>query len=261
MIPVYLPRRIYEPLVRLKRFLVPSAAAYRGGAVPQSFTEQFIRFQEQSSVDGRFQVKQADWYPFLNDDTASTGFDPHYLLHTSWAARVLAKTRPQVHVSFGDSLYFLGIASAFVSMKFYDIRKSQLPFSDIQQHTADLTHLPPPWTDTLQSISCMHVLEHIGLGRYGDTLDAGGDRKAAAELARVLAPGGQLLLVVPMEDPPRVCFNAHRLYSYSQVLDLFSNLSSVEFTLITNDGELFENADPQLLKGRAFSCGCFRFTK
>ena len=148
-----------------------------------------------------------------------------------------------------------------MSMIFCDIRESGLPFRDIGEDRADLTSLPASWTGTLQSISCMHVLEHIGLGRYGDALDASGDRKAAAELARVLAPGGQLLMVVPMEDPPRVCFNAHRLYSYSQVMDLFQDLSLLEFTLITNEGQLFADADPGLLEGREYSCGCFRYTK
>ncbi len=261
LLPIYLPRWMHRAVLGLKRAFIPSARINEGGRVTQAFTEQFSQFKEQSRLDGRFEAKQTDWFPFLNDDTPETRFDPHYVLHTSWAARALAKTRPKVHVSFGDSLYFVGIASAFTSVTFCDIRKSGLPFRDIEEDRADLTSLPPPWTGTLQSISCMHVLEHIGLGRYGDALDASGDRRAAAELARVLAPGGQLLLVVPMEDPPRVCFNAHRLYSYSQVMDLFPDLSLLEFTLITNEGQFFENADPCLLEGRKYSCGCFRYTK
>ncbi len=255
LVPVYLPRWLLKSVVKVKRAFLPPAR------INEAFTEQFSQFKEQSSVDGRFEPKQADWFPCLNDNTAETGFDPHYVLHTSWAARVLAKTKPKVHVSFGDSLYFVGMTSAFTSMTFCDIRESRLPFRDIQEHRADLTSLPPSWTATLPSLSCMHVLEHIGLGRYGDALDASGDRKAAAELARVLAPGGQLLMVVPMEDPPRVCFNAHRLYSYSQVMDLFPDLSLLEFTLITNEGQFFENADPRLLEGRKYACGCFRYTK
>jgi SAM-dependent methyltransferase len=261
LVPVYLPRWLLNSVVKVKRAFIPPAHTNEGSRVTQAFTEQFSQFKEQSSLDGRFEPKQADWFPFLNDATPGTGFDPHYVLHTSWAARALAKTKPKVHMSFGDSLYFVGIASAFTPMTFCDIRESRLPFRDIEEGRADLTSLPPSWTGTLQSISCMHVLEHIGLGRYGDALDASGDRKAAAELARVLAPGGQLLMVVPMEDPPRVCFNAHRLYSYSQVLDLFPDLSLQEFTLITNDGQFFENADPCLLEGRKYSCGCFRYTK
>jgi hypothetical protein len=42
---------------------------------------------------------------------------------------------------------------------------------------------------------------------------------------------------------------------------LFPDLSLLEFTLITNEGQFFENADPSLLKGYKYSCGCFRFTK
>jgi hypothetical protein len=261
LLPVYVPQWMHRAVLRVKRAFIPPARINEGFQVTPAFTEQFSRFKEQSSLDGRFEPQQTDWFPFLNDNTSETGFDAHYVLHTSWAARVLAKTKPKVHVSFGDSVYFVGIASAFTSVIFCDIRKSGLPFRDIKEESADLTSLPPSWTGTLQSISCMHVLEHVGLGRYGDTLDASGDRKSAAELARVLAPGGQLLMVVPLENPPRVCFNAHRLYSYSQVMDLFPDLSLLEFTLITNEGQFFENADPSLLQGRKYSCGCFRYTK
>jgi len=261
LVPIYVPGWMRRAAVGIKRTFIPPASIHSGGREAQKFTAQFDQFKEQSRLDGRFEPRQADWYPFLKDNTADTGFDPHYVLHTAWAARMLAMTKPKVHTSFGDSLYFAGIASAFVPMTFCDIRESRLPFRDIKEDRTDLTSLPKSWTGTLESVSCMHVLEHIGLGRYGDTLDASGDRKAAAELARVLAPGGQLLLVVPLEEPPRVCFNAHRLYSYAQVMSLFPDLSLQEFTLITNDGQFFENADPGLLKGLEYSCGCFRYTK
>jgi len=261
LVPIYVPRWMHRAVRGFKRAFIPPARISGGGHATQAFAEQFSQFREQSCLDGRFEPKQMDWYPCLDDDTPETGFDPHYVLHTSWAARALAKTKPKLHMSFGDSVYFVGIASAFVPMTFCDIRESRLPFGDIGEGHADLTGLPPSWTGTLESVSCMHVLEHIGLGRYGDALDASGDRKAAAELARVLAPGGQLLMVVPMEEPPRVCFNAHRLYSYSQVMDLFPDLSLQEFTLITNEGQFLRNADPDLLGGRQYSCGCFRYTK
>jgi hypothetical protein len=59
----------------------------------------------------------------------------------------------------------------------------------------------------------MHVIEHIGLGRYGEALDPDGDLKAIRELVRVLAAGGNLLVVVPV-GRPRIQFNAHRIYDY-----------------------------------------------
>jgi len=47
----------------------------------------------------------------------------------------------------------------------------------------------------------MNVVEHVGLGRYGEPLDPEGDIKAMRELRRVLAPGGSLLFVVPVGRP------------------------------------------------------------
>jgi hypothetical protein len=36
----------------------------------------------------------------------------------------------------------------------------------------------------------MHVVEHIGLGRYGDPIDPDGDLKAISELKRVVQKRG-----------------------------------------------------------------------
>ena len=79
----------------------------------------------------------------------------------------------------------------------------------------------------------MHVVEHIGLGRYGDPLDATGDLKAMKELARVVAPGGTLLLVCPV-GRPRVVFNAHRIYSVEQISASFPEFALAEFALISD---------------------------
>src|ERR1700737_1368919 len=149
LVPVYLPRWLLNSVVKGRRAFIPPARTNEGRRVTPAFTEQFSQFKEQSSLDGRFEPKQTDWFPFLNDGTPETGFDPHYVLHTSWAARALAKTKPKVHVSFGDSLYFVGIASAFMKMTFCDIRESRLPFRDIEEDRADLTSLPPSWPGTL----------------------------------------------------------------------------------------------------------------
>ncbi len=108
----------------------------------------------------------------------------------------------------------------------------------------------------------MHVVEHVGLGRFGDPLDAQGDAKAVRELIRVLAPEGELLLVVPV-GRPRVCFNAHRIYSYGRVLELCSGLDLCESQLVPDDpsaGGLVE-ASAERIADQAYGCGCFRFRK
>lgn len=209
--------------------------------------------------DKRFSVKWKDLYPCLSDKLSTTPFDQHYILHPAWAARVLQKTNPTEHYDFSSILSFSTIVSAFIPTKFYDYRPVSINLSNWQSNFADLMHLPFE-DQSLHSISCMHTIEHIGLGRYGDKIDAFGDIKAANELKRVLAPNGNFLVVTPV-GKSRIEFNAHRIYSYQQVLDLFEGLTLQEFSLIPDEGGLIENADPSMVANQSYACGCFWFKK
>ena len=106
----------------------------------------------------------------------------------------------------------------------------------------------------------MHTIEHIGLGRYGDEIDPEGDIKSINELKRVLKPGGDLLFVTPV-GTPKIEFNAHRIYSYEQIIEYFSPLQVKEFSLIPDNGGLITNADPSLVQQQTYGCGCFWFKK
>jgi SAM-dependent methyltransferase len=210
----------------------------------------------------RFEMRWEDRWPCLDDRTGETHFDRHYVFHTAWAARVLARTRPKRHVDVGGLLHFATIVSAFVPVDYYDVRPARLPLSGLTSGRADLLALPFP-DASVPSLSCMHVVEHVGLGRYGDTLDPEGDRKAVAELARVVAPGGDLLFVVPI-GRPRVQFNAHRIFSYRQVVEAFPGFSLVEFALIperARDGDLLVGATEAHADAERYGCGCFHFRR
>lgn len=211
----------------------------------------------------RFALRASDMMLCLGDATSLTGFDPHYVFHTAWACRVLAQTKPEKHVDISSSLYFVATASAFVPIDFYDYRPAKLGLSGLQTAAADLTQLHFP-NDSIASLSCMHVVEHVGLGRYGDPLDYEGDLKAVAELKRVLQPGGQLLFVVPTGGEDRIQFNAHRVYTYRAVCDLFAGLELLEFSLIPDDGRaqgLVRNASESLANAQRYGCGCYWFRK
>jgi hypothetical protein len=110
----------------------------------------------------------------------------------------------------------------------------------------------------------MHVVEHVGLARYGDPLEYDGDLKAIAEIRRVIAPGGQVLFVVPIGGLARIQFNAHRIYTYRQVLNMFTDFELVEFALIPDDGSplgLVRNATEELSNQQRYGCGCFWLRK
>lgn len=106
----------------------------------------------------------------------------------------------------------------------------------------------------------MHTVEHIGLGRYGDHIDPNGDLKAMNELTRVVATGGSFLFVVPV-GKPKIEFNAHRIYSYGQIMSYFSKLTLKEFSLVTDSGKFIENATSKDSDAQAYGCGCFWFIK
>jgi SAM-dependent methyltransferase len=215
-----------------------------------------------SRSNPRFPVRWADRYPCLYDNTPSTPFDRHYLYSVAWAARIVARTNPAQHIDISSSLNFSTVVSAFVPVKFYDYRPARLDLTNFSFERANLTALP--FADqSVSSLSCMHVVEHIGLGRYGDNLDPDGDVKATRELQRVLKQNGSLLFVVPV-GKPKLQFNAHRIYSYEQILTSFKGFKLEEFALIPDrdeDGGLIAGATPELADAQSYGCGCFWFKR
>jgi len=223
--------------------------------------KQFRRIQVESRP--RFSVAWKDKWLHLRDATATTGFDRHYVFHTAWASRVIAELRPARHVDIASSLYFVSSVSAFVPTLFIDFRPADLGISGSISAAGTLMQLPIA-DSSVESLSCMHVVEHVGLGRYGDDLDPDGDIKAARELSRVVAPGGTLLFVVPVSGLARIQFNAHRIYTYLQVRALFPRFDLVEFALIPDEGSadgLIRHATAKQAAQQQYGCGCFHFRK
>jgi SAM-dependent methyltransferase len=244
---------------------IPGARAIRDGLRSIQSRLQYVQeFRKYSRLAAAADLKKPTWhdrFPCLTDKTATTEFSRHYVYHTGWAARILASTRPECHVDISSSLYFASIASAFVKMEHYDYRPPNLCLDNLEVRAGDLLKLPFA-DETIVSLSCMHVLEHIGLGRYGDPLNSIGDVLAAKELSRVLSPSGILLFVTPV-GKPRTCFNAHRIYSYDQVCRLFPDLEVEEFRLLPDDpaGGGLAAASSGVVAQQDYGCGCFKFTK
>ena len=224
----------------------------------------FKEFKKLSDASGaRFHVTWDNIFFVTGDDTNNTSFDAHYVYHPAWAARVLAETKPESHVDISSTLHFCSIVSAFIPVRFYDYRPAKLELSNLTSERADLLSLP--FEDgSIKSISCMHTVEHIGLGRYGDTLDPDGDLKAISELKRVTAPQGDILFVVPI-GKAKIAFNAHRIYSYAQILEYFGEEFEIrDFFLIpdnaTTHGVVY-NATEKDANVQNYGCGCFWFRK
>jgi len=225
-------------------------------------TRDFINFRARSLRErpGLVPVWR-DRQFFLANRTQQTAFDRHYVYHTAWAVRQLQQQKPREHVDISSSLYFVALGSAVVPMRHLDYRPPLLKLDDLVCTGGDLMALPFP-DNSIESLSCMHVIEHIGLARYGDPLDPQGDVKAAMELSRVLAPGGRFLFATPV-GRRRICFNGHRIYDFDSVRLLFPALHLAEWSLVPDDPlqGLLSEPPRELINSQEYACGCFVFQK
>ena len=224
------------------------------------FLKDYFTFKKLQTNNERFLIQWKNRYPQLYDKTNGTNFDRHYIYHPAWAARVVKKINPEFHTDISSSLAFCSMLSAFIPVKFYDYRPADLVLSNLESKKGDLLSLPFE-NNSVRSLSCMHTIEHIGLGRYGEPIDTEGDLKAIEELKRVVALDGSLIFVVPV-GKPKIQFNAHRIYSYEQILSYFSNFKLEEFSLIPeNFGPIITNAKKEHADRENYACGCFWFKK
>jgi len=204
-------------------------------------------------------IKFIDTYPVLTDKTPSTPYDPHYFYQDIWAAKEIYRSKSKVHVDVGSNIEFVGFLTSFTKVKFVDIRSLEVDLQNFEGITASILDLPFA-DNSVKSLSCLHVAEHIGLGRYGDSLDPGGTQKACRELARVLAKGGNLYFSLPV-GKPRLCFNAHRIHSPKQIIRYFRSLKLKGFSGIDDNGNFERDTKIETLARANYACGLFKFTK
>jgi len=230
--------------------------ATRGAAGYLSYVRDWWRYRRLEPAEN---VPLLDLYPQVHDRRAFTAIDAHYFYANGWAMRRITAARPRVHVDIASQVMFVNLLAAALPVVFVDYRPLERTIEGLRPVGANILALPFR-DDSIRSLSSLHVAEHIGLGRYGDPLDAMGTRKAAGELTRVLQPGGDLLFAVPV-GRTRVCFNAHRVHDPQLILDYFGTLDLVEFSAVDDQGNYTENADPRRYAQSEYACGLFRFRK
>lgn len=249
-------RRILELVNRWLTLLFDPIQAFRNiVGLPRYFSD-WARYRR---MEGAEPLSLSDSQPQLRDWTASTGFDTHYFYMSGWAMRGILSAKPNRHVDAGSHNLFVGLLSAVIPVEFIDIRPLGADMSGLNCVNGSVVSMP--FEDgSVTSLSCLHTAEHVGLGRYGDPLDPKGTIKAAAELTRVLSPGGNLFFALPV-GRPRVCFNAHRVIDPREVVKMFSSLDLVDFSAVDDDGRFHRNVRVDDMASCRYACGMYWFRK
>ncbi len=201
--------------------------------------------------------------PCLSDRFEQSGAaSGHYFHQDLLVARRIFARAPREHVDVGSRFDgFVAHVASFRPIRVLDIRAMTSRVPNVSFGQCDLmAELPASLAATCDSLSCLHALEHFGLGRYGDPIRPDGHEVALANLARIVAPGGWFYLSVPI-GPQRIEFNAHRVFAVGHLLELVRREFEVHALSIVDDaGDLHEGValDDAAAIAANFSCryGC-----
>jgi len=245
----HLAFRLLRPIVNPLTFL-------RGIYGYGWFLRDMVRFKH---LDPSARMLTTSLFPCLHDRLSLTPVDAHYFYQQVWAFERIIEDGPEEHVDVGSSYQMSGYLSAVVPTKFIDIRPITVHRNRLTVTKGSILDLPFA-SQSVSSLSCLHVVEHIGLGRYGDPIDPQGMQRACRELSRILRRGGSLYVSMPI-GKKRLCFNAHRITPPSAVLELFSDLELKDFCAVDDRCLFHDHDDLYSYESARHSLGMFLFVR
>lgn len=228
--------------------------------IPRYFID-LLQFRRQYS--GRLSMM-----PCLHDRSAPSGTSQtEYFSQDLLVAQKVCAARPRQHVDVGSRLDgFIAHVASFREVTVIDIRPNGMSISNVTFIQADLMNPPVALEGKYDSMSCLHTLEHFGLGRYGDPINPNGYVSGLTNMAKLVAPGGTFYLSVPIGQE-RVEFNAHRVFAPARIIEIAgeSGMIPVDIYFIDPRGSttLWDKTDRQLIEveTRSYTLGVFILKK
>ena len=161
----------------------------------------------------------SDWYENAGDN------ESEYFIQDLFISQLVFKNNPKKHVDIGSRIDgFVGNIASFREIEIFDIRKINKETNNIKFKQRDLMLEDENYSNYTDSLSCLHSLEHFGLGRYGDPINPDGYIKALKNLSDMLVKNGTFYLSVPL-GKERVEFNSLRVFYLDTIISISSYYS------------------------------------
>jgi SAM-dependent methyltransferase len=220
-----------------------------------------------SQLQGNKEFQITNLYPVLRDRFEGNGKLGHYFYEDLATAQRVFENNPIKHVDVGSSVDgFVAHIATFREIEVFDIRPQNAQVKNIKFITADFMNISPDLHNYTDSLSSLNVIEHFGLGRYGDPIDVNGHLKGLDSMYKVLKPGGKFYFSTPI-GPQRIEFDAHRVFNVEYLLKIFQpNYTIDRFSYVDDNSNLYRHIelDPEKIKvnfGCHFGFGIFEMTK
>jgi SAM-dependent methyltransferase len=245
MILILFIKRIFSPIINIKLTSILNYIV---------FFKNLIKYYR---LGGKARI--INFYPCLYDNTDTIKIDSHYLYQNIWAFDKIRNSGINNHMDIGSLSSFVAFLTVLTRVTYVDIRPLKLNTDNYNVIAGSILNLPFK-NNSIYSLSCLHVVEHIGLGRYGDKIDPYGSKKACKEIQRILGKNGNLYFSLPI-GKPKTFFNAHRIHTVEQILDYFPGLILKNLSVVNDQGIYIKNVEMDGLDNYDYSCGMFHFYK
>lgn len=209
-----------------------------------------------------------EFMPCLHDRYEEGGTtDTEYFWQDLYVAQQIFKSAPHRHLDIGSRVDgFVAHVASFRQIEICDIRKIDSDIPNVTFIQADLMKPLIGFNDYCDSLSCLHALEHFGLGRYGDQIDVDGYEAGLRNMANLLSKNGTFYLATPV-GIPKVAFNAHRVFDPKLIKTILVNMGFelTKFAWFGDEKMIIESTNIELdienLAIRDYSLGIFTFVK
>lgn len=232
----------------------------------KQYQHDLNRFSELLNSSQDFAISKEKPMLFERNTESGTA-SGHYFIQDWYVAKQILKNNPLKHVDIASRVDgFVSHVAVFRELEVFDIRSLESAIPQIKFVQADMMQLSDNLIEYTDSLSCLHAIEHFGLGRYGDPLDPNGHIKAIDNIHKILKQDGRFYFSVPI-GKQRIEFNAHRIFSPAYLLNVLADkFKLVKFSYIDDNGHFFEDyklTDNDLRNDLncMHGCGIFEFIR